>query len=421
VALVFLAGLGVRIRSLDGTREVGPDATVSFTRWQPAQAQPYLENDESIYLALSEQLERGRGYTLRGHPLLSAPWVDRAQYGQALFFHPPGGVWLFWLFQRVAGEAGPALVEVASFAVFFASVLWLGVQLMAPAEAFALVVLAVSAAFTPIMAHVVSRLWLDGPLLAATTAAWALFVHGHAARRTGVVLAAGVVLGAAAWIKVTVLFAVPGAILTAWSLRPGEGRALVRAAGCWLAVAAVVQAPWEIWQWRVVGSAFPAWAGRPSAALIRMNAYVRYLTVTRSPWIYLELLPQVVWTLVPSLVVVAACWRERAVRGRGLALLGGVAVVVGANIALGAIGYSKLLRYIVLVTPATTVLCGLAAGAALRRVREADAGARRLAATALVGLVLAGLGLEIAQTVKTTLVDTSTDLIVPLTGLRRPS
>lgn len=420
VAAVFLAGLVVRVEALNAFRVVGPNQTVPVSRWEPFTQRPLLENDEKTYLALVEQLEAGRGYTLQGHPILDEPWIVREQYDRPLFFHPPGGIALFWLFHRAIGDAGPALAQVCCFATFFWSVMWLGATLLAPLDSVTMALLAVSAAFSPIMAQVAGRLWLDGPLLASSTAAWAMFVRGHAIRKPGLVCAAGAVLGYASWIKLTACLVVPGAIAAAWCLTARDDRRrLVTASLFFVGIAALVQLPWEVWQWRVLGTPWPGWAGKPAGALVQTNAYVRYLTVNRPPWIYLELLPQVIWTTVPSLVLLGLQWRNRRVWVRGTALVVGMAVVVGANIALGAMGYSKVLRYAILVTPATSVLFALVAGATLGGWHNARGfpGGRPVVA-ALIILALAGLGLEVTQSLKTTFADCGSDLIQPLTGLR---
>jgi cytochrome c biogenesis factor len=143
-----------------------------------------------------------------------------------------------------------------------------------------------------------------------------------------------------------------------------------------------------------------------------------YVTVWRKPWFYLELLPQVVWTFVPSLVLLAVQWSRHEMRNKALALLAWIATVVGVHVALGAMGYPKLLRYVILATPATVLLFVLVTTGLLETFRERQSvpGGRRLAA-ALVVLAALGFGLEIVQGVVTPMRD-NLDLIRPLSGLR---
>ncbi|HZL43376.1 MAG TPA: hypothetical protein VFD66_08860, partial [Verrucomicrobiae bacterium] len=63
VLVAFLLGLATRILSLNLSPTNGDPAV---TRWQPIHYGPALERDERIYLALTEQLAAGNGYTLQG-------------------------------------------------------------------------------------------------------------------------------------------------------------------------------------------------------------------------------------------------------------------------------------------------------------------------------------------------------------------
>jgi len=414
VAVLFAAGLAGRVAALNLPRISASRVVTTHTRWEPSAFRRFLENDEKIYVALVEQLEAGRGYTLQGHAILSEPWIVSEQYGRKLFFHPPGGVGLFWLMHRIAGDQGYPLAQVFSYGVFFASLMWLGTLVIRPFGPIAATALGSLGAITPLMAHAVGRFWLDGPLLAFATLASALFVAGALRRRFGLVVLAGVTLGFATLIKATAVLVVPGALALVWAIQPGQTwRELGRACAAWLAVAFLAHAPWLIWQWSELGTPFPAWSGRPDPRLVRSNGYVHYLTVVRTSWTYLELLPQVMWTLVPAVLL----WlRTRRVgdSGRiGAALLIWIGTVVGAHMVLGSMGYSKVLRYVILMVPGAALLFALALDRGLRIIRPRG----RLAAgvVVLVVLAIAGLGLEIAQGLRSSLIDNARqDLIQPL-------
>src|SRR5262249_59958387 len=103
--------------------------------------------------------------------------------------------------------------------------------------------------------------------------------------------------------------------------------------------------------------------------LVATNRFVHYTTVIRSPWVYLRLLPTVLWTFLPALALLVVQWSDDSIRRKGLALLLWIATVTGVHIGLGAIGYGKLLRYIVLVTPATVLLFGLVSSKARHVVK----------------------------------------------------
>jgi len=123
---------------------------------------------------------------------------------------------------------------------------------------------------------------------------------------------AGLVLGYASLIKVTAFLAVPGALLLARSqAHPPSLRTTLRFALLFLLPAVVVQLPWELWQWLAVGSPFPGWAGMPSERTIALNDFISYVTVVRSPWVYLTLTPIVVWTLVPGTMMLLLSLGDR--------------------------------------------------------------------------------------------------------------
>jgi hypothetical protein len=363
-----------------------------------------------IYRVLVMQLQAGNGYTLQGTPLLGSGWpVD--QYGQALFFHPPGGIGLFWLLHAVFGSIAYPLAQVLSYALFFWSMLALARVVLSPLSRLRLHVVALLAAFTPIMTHVMSRYWLDGPMLAFSALAGALFVHAVRARSTPRVILAALVMGYASWVKSAALVAVPGLAMLAWAMaKPGSRRTAVRLALLFSGVAAACQLPWVLWQWAVVGRPFPAWAGRPSPELVATNPFVYFVTVVRQPWMYLTLLPRVVWSLGPSIACLMAPRLPPRERQIALALLLWIAVVLGVVTGLGTIGYSKLLRYAILVTPATVLLFPLVAGAVWTALSdESLRSVERNYARALAGLAVVGLALEVAQ-----------GLYTPFTGFDSP-
>jgi hypothetical protein len=413
--------LVVRITAFSVPRQIAPGHTEPIDRWRPTGYTQYLENDEKIYLALISQLNAGRGYTLRGHPILNEPWLAADQYGKALFYHPPGGMALFWILQLIFGESGFALAELLCFIVFFGSVMLLGKTLLQPVDTATLSLLAISAAFTPILAHVAGRLWLDGPQVAFATAAWAAFALGWGRRKMWIVCVGGVLLGYSSLIKLNAFLIVASVVATGWVVTPREERRrFVLACLLFIGVGVLVELPWMFWQWQVLGTPFPGWAGKPTALLVKSNPYIYYLTVVRPSWIYLELMPQVIWTLIPSLVLLGFVWRDRDPRDMGLAFLAGIAVVVASAIFLGLIGYAKILRYAILVTPATCLLFALVTASVLRAWRESRSvvGSRPLA-VGLIVLAMAGLTLQVVQSVKTTFVDNAQmDLVQPLTGFR---
>ncbi|RLS55030.1 MAG: hypothetical protein DWH91_10405 [Planctomycetota bacterium] len=357
------------------------------------------ENDEKIYRALVEQLAAGQGYTLRGHPILNEPWLIREQYDQPMFFHPPGGLAVFWGFYLLFGTAGFGLAQWALFGVFYWATLRLIRQTAGRLDHTLFTIACMTVALSPIMAHVSTHLWLDGPQTAWATLAATICVDACRRRSLSGGWLAGLIFTMACWTKLHAVLALPGIYLVSWACRRrivwGPVLVMTMTIG-------VLCVPWLVWQWRVLGSPFPTWAGRPHPELIANNAYVRYLTDERKWWIYFPLLTCVMSTLPSALYML---WRQPP-QGRlgkiAWALGIWIGVVVAVIAGLGAIGYSKLLRYIILVSPATACLWVLAAQD------------RRQAGRAIPLIAWLGLGLEWLHGFVAVILFYRSDLIVPL-------
>jgi len=392
VLAIFVVGLGFRVLALRGAHN---------------------EGDELVYRTLVQQLHLGKGYTLEGTVLIGHGWPAE-QYGRRLFFHPPGGTVLFWALYEVLGEPGFDVAQLVSFAIFYVAMLWLAAQVLGPTFGGAPALLtATLAAFTPLMTHVAGRQWLDAPMLAFTTLACAVFVMAVRRGGLGWAAVAGCVLGYASLIKMTALLVVPGILAIAWVACDSPSPAsFLRVAGVFIAVAVAVEVPWQLYQWAVVGSAFPSWAGKPARELVETNPYIHYVTVERSPWVYL-MLPRVLWTLVPSFMCLGLLNVSPRTRASMWVLVGWIVIVVGIHVFLGFVGYSKILRYVIIVTPATVLLFGLAAQELASRLPRRHGRARVL----IVGLFVflgAGLVLEVAQGIVTPMLDAEFVLIRPL-------
>jgi hypothetical protein len=84
---------------------------------------------------------------------------------------------------------------------------------------------------------------------------------------------------------------------------------------------------------------------------------------------------------------------------------------------LGAMGYSKVMRYVILMVPGGVLLISLGVSRAVERARAA--GRRTIGVWVLLLLAAAGLGLEVAQGLRTSLHDNARmDLVRPLFGVR---
>ena len=374
---------------------------------------PHLEGDERLYAALVDQLRSGQGYTLHGHPILSEPWVIREQYDTPLFYHPPAGIVWFAPFVALFGNRGLDVAQLAAFAVFLAGTMLLArevVQEWTPGTAGAV---ALVSAATPIVVHVSIHRWLDGPQVAAAAVAAWLLVRAAKIGTPSAAILAGLGWGATCLVKLNAVLALPGAAALAWvAAEDGEPRRKLRALLVTAGVAGAAVLPWLIAEHTTFGTIFPVWAGKPAARLVAENPFVRHVTLVRTPWAYFRLLPQTEFTLVPSLAILAIA-RPAGRAGRvAAALVLWAGLIVGANVALGAIGYSKLLRYVVLIEPATVLLPMLA----LRSARSWRDDGRRAAASIATAALGVACGLEVAQAVQIAYVYPQGAWIRPLLG-----
>lgn len=305
------------------------------------------------------------------------------------------------------------MVQMATYSLFFWAMVLAACLLGLPP--LAVVITGVLSAVNPIIVHVNTHFWLDGPLVAFCVLSLALFIRASDKKSFLMAAAAGVVLGLASLIKITAFLVMPGfALLSLVLLARPKFKAFIGLSACLFAVALLVQLPWEIWQWMVLGTPFPGWAGKPSQALIASNDYVRYLTVVRPSWIYLTLLPKVMWAIVPALVFYAVTFKDEKVRWVGAAFILWIATVLIFHIVLGARGYSKVLRYVILAAPPAILLFSMTTAVIFRRFNEGGAGARRVYGFLLL-VAAAAVLLEAAAGVKSTDLY-AIDLIFPLFG-----
>jgi 4-amino-4-deoxy-L-arabinose transferase-like glycosyltransferase len=411
VAFVFFIGILLRLPMLSGQ---------------------HREGDEVIYMSLVGQLDEGHGYTLQKSALVERGIVDRYQYDRPLFFHPPGGIALFWLAHQMFGDNGYPVVQIVCFALFFWSMLFLAHCLKITRTDTGLLLVALLSSFNPIMAHVTTKFWLDAPLLAFATLGAALFLYSFIKKNVAIAVVAGIIIGYASLIKLTAFLIMPGIFLVSIATAcPLKWRTFARHALYFAIPAVIAQVPWEIWQWVTVGSPFPQWAGKPSESLIRSNRYVHFLTVVRSPWIYLTTTSMVMTTIVPSAMLLMLFYARRkddrsirpgdthgsmsCIRATATACLLWISIVIAFHMALGFVGYSILLRYVILLTPASILLPSLLVPHFMEQRSRKGSLVSRLELPVLL-CTAAGIVVEVATGINAALhVDRA--LIIPFTGL----
>jgi 4-amino-4-deoxy-L-arabinose transferase-like glycosyltransferase len=219
-------------------------------------------------------------------------------------------------------------------------------------------------------------------------------------------------LGGSCLTRLNAVLVVPGIVALAAAVGPRDpSRRLLLPTIIALLVLAACVGPWLWVQWSQYGTPFPSWAGRPAPQLVATNPFVRFVTVARGPWSYFRLLPQAVSTLVPALLLLGRLRSDRRMRSTGLALTLWIAVILLTHVGLGYLGYSKLLRYVILVTPATILLFTLVVVEELRHRRVGRATGVLLGGILLV-LAAFGFLLEISLGLQYILLYPGRDLIV---------
>lgn len=376
--------------------------------------EPHGETDELIYSVLVEQLNNGKGYTLLGHPLLEAGVIDKTLYAHPVFFHPPGGIFLFWLFDHFFGHYGYPLVQILSFTLFFWCMIFISALLTESPQRYFLIIVAALSAFNPVVAHVTRHFWLDGPLLAFSTLSVYLFLLSVTRCSWKWACIAGIFIGFAGLIKLTAFLVLPGAIFLAWALKKEAKREFFLIALIFIITAFLVQLPWELWLWVKIGTPFYPFPGKPPLSLIETSEYIYYITVTRSPWTYLTLTPRVLWTFTPTLFLWPALWSNKPLLRTGAAFLLWISAILATHIALGYGGYSKLLRYIILITPALILWFSLSIADVLNRHRaKRYLFNSRITSYCIAIVSIAALVLEIIQGTFVS-INSNIDLINPI-------
>jgi 4-amino-4-deoxy-L-arabinose transferase-like glycosyltransferase len=380
--------------------------------------EPHNEGDERIYKTLVNNLNIDASYSLKQSYLVNKGLIDEEQYSRSIFFHPPGGIGLFWLFHKIFGYVGYPCLQVFSYCIFFWSMILLAYLIGLTSSNTGLIVTAALSAFSPIMAHVTTHFWLDGPLLAFTTLAIAVFIWAVIHNKVIHACISGIILGYATLIKMTAVLAVPGALLLTWYvMQPSDRNRFLRFTLYFLIPAFLFHLPWEVFMWIKTGSPLPGWAGKPSETLVQNNKYVYYLTVTRSPLMYLTFIPRILWTFVPGIILFFSAWSNVKIRWKGLSLLVWILLVLSFHIILGFSGYSIVMRYVILITPPSIILFSLFMTDAVSKLKFKNWLPKGNAIIIiLVLLSAAAFLLEITQGMMCSVLYKK-DLIIPLFGM----
>ena len=339
---------------------------------------PDEENDEMIFRALVEALGSGLGYTLRGHPLLSANFGEIARtYDSPVFLHPPAGIFFFYAVTKVFGLTRWALrlAQPLAFTAYYLAGLAALDAYFPDLEMCARLMAAPLLAFTPIYAHTNLKVWLENPRLAYFVVHMfflALFLRAPSRGRAVLAACTGLL---PVLTRVDSLAAYPFLYLFADSVFPRHRRFL---AGLFAGFSLVVVS------WLVYSRALQYGPGRPPPELLAHNAFLRFFATEFPAWLFTAHFLKLTATLIPALAAFAGLRAlhatTEAARPRwtlALWALSQLALYAG----LGLFGYMKLQRFLILALPACTFLAVVAASDLLR--------ARKTPVLAALGLFLA--------------------------------
>jgi 4-amino-4-deoxy-L-arabinose transferase-like glycosyltransferase len=276
---------------------------------------------------------------------------DPAVYDRPMFLHPPLYPYALAAFRAAFGSpGGPALSLLCQIATIVLVAL-LGRTL---ADDRVALLAAALVAFDPVSWLCGARLWID--CMSQAMAAAAVLAAVRACRRDTLpaFALAGVVLGLAAWTKLTTLVVAPAIVVALLGApRPARRGAIAALAGS----AAVLVAAWL----GITRVGYGAWLpmNRPTAWIVEQNPYLR-LVVGR-PWhFYLTGLLLVAPVHVYAIAALRGLgrhpsWRVPAVwAGSGLVLL--------SALALAGLGGGFQLRYLAPAMPGLCLLTAIGIG-----------------------------------------------------------
>lgn len=272
---------------------------------------------------------------------------DPAVYDRPMFVHPPLYPYTLAAFRAALGSPGGPALSVLCHVATIVLVALIGREL---ADDRVALLAAGLVAFDPVSWLCGARLWIDG--MSQTMAAAAVLAAIRARRRDTLAAfaLAGLVLGLAAWTKLSTLVAAP-AVLAALLVgaRPQPAKIAALGGGAALLIAA----------WLAVTRAgYGAWLplNRPTPWILQENAYLR-LVVGR-PWhFYVTGLLLVAPVQLYALAALRGlrlhpAWRVPAVwAGGGLALL--------SLLAIAGLGGGFQLRYLAPVMPGLCLLTAI--------------------------------------------------------------
>lgn len=322
---------------------------------------PHNEGDEIIYQALIEQIDSGAGYTLQGHHILESLLSDYPNYDSPLFFHPPGGIILFYVFYKLFGLGGLCIAQIFCFLIFYTGMILLAKEIFKPCDGICLFLVGLLSSFTPIIAHINTKIWIDNPKIAFITLGCALLVRGFSKNIYWMKIIASALIGYSCFVKIDACLIYPVIFIVTWFLFFEKSKRIefIKSMITVSSFGIFFITVWLLWNYYETKNLFSIGApGKPGIELLQNNAFVYYVTMIRSPLSYFGNLITVMPTTLVIFILSISIAKHSGIKAVKPEIAGGLCVlfVVLTYVCLGFLGYSRLLRYIVIVTPVLILL-----------------------------------------------------------------
>ena len=322
-----------------------------------AHTQFFLDYDEMIYRALVEQLRAGHGYTLKGHVLLSNVYTDQSMYNAPYFYHPPFAIYFFSFVSLFFHELnfGLSVAQFLCFAIFYFFTLASLHRLQLLTSPLKTALISMVIAFSPVFAQTNTKVWIDNPRLAFLAVHFFLTILA-AQKKSGKLYALSIFSALAVILcKVDALLALLFVQWIGYALSTDLRRTKMIWSSLVLGVSALAATAWMIGT-----GALEYGSGKPSAQLLQSSNFVAFVTLDLSPNILFLHYVQVFATLLPSIAILwMQGWKPKLKNIETICMLWILAFWIFYTL-LAMSGFSKLLRYEILSTPAAILLFSFA-------------------------------------------------------------
>jgi hypothetical protein len=221
--------------------------------------QPHLDNDEQVYIALSQKILEGQDYNLQGTAILSA--LSPEIYDRPLFFHPPLYMMLAAPMIAVGGEHFAVIPSwIGHFLILIALFLFLK-ETVGETRWPIILLFTLMAAVDPLLTFASRKIWLDclmaGLLSVSYYAFWKALQLEKVGNRYWMMAFSGFCMGLAMLTKITAVLVLPALVPILWPLiRKKEFRTLFILAAFYGLPVIIVTMPWFLKVYSITGCFF---------------------------------------------------------------------------------------------------------------------------------------------------------------------